>query len=96
MGKGANADQSGFGEAYDRSSWRCIRDTLEKAPGNWVRNVMSCLETSKMSVLWNGKRLEWLKPIREIRQGDVISSYLFVLCMERLRHIIRQAVSVEI
>ena len=73
-------------------------ETLEKAgfPGNWVRNVMSCLETSKMSVLWNGKRLEWLKPIREIRQGDVISSYLFVLCMERLRHIIRQAVSVEI
>ena len=54
--------------------------------------MMDCLDTVKMSIMWNGKNLKWFRPIEGIRQGDVISPYLCVLCMERLGHINDQAI----
>ena len=54
---------------------------------------MKCVESSRMSIIWNGDKLEWFWPIRGIHQGDSISPYLFVLCIERLGHVINQAVS---
>ena len=68
--------------------------TVEKAglSPSWQRNIMHCIETVKLSIIWNGKNLEWFKPIRGIRQGDPISPYMFVLCMERLGHVINQTV----
>lgn len=40
-----------------------------------------------MSVVWNGKRLDWFHPSRGICLGDPIFPYLFVLCMEKLGHV---------
>lgn len=55
---------------------------------------MSYVETDGMSILWEGKKFERFKPERGIRQGDSISSsYLFVLCIERLGQIISRAVT---
>ena len=36
--------------------------------------------------------MEWFEPTQGLRQGDAISLYLFVLCMERLGHIIQAEV----
>ena len=58
----------------------------------WIRNIMKCIETPRMSILLNGEQLEWFCPERGVRQRDLISPYLFVLCIERLSHIICQAV----
>nr|XP_025670055.1 uncharacterized protein LOC112769805 [Arachis hypogaea] len=41
-------------------------------------------KASSLSILWNGNRLESFQPNRGLRQGDSISPYLFVLCMEML------------
>nr|KYP62280.1 hypothetical protein KK1_016807 [Cajanus cajan] len=46
-----------------------------------------------MQVIWNGEALQSFKPSRGIRQGDPLSMYIFVLCMERLFHLIDIAVN---
>ena len=82
-------------KAYDRLSSCFIRDTLQRLhlPPSWVQNIMQCVETTRMAIVWNGEQLQWFKPTRGIRQGDTISPYLFVLCMERLGHIIKSKVN---
>ena len=46
-----------------------------------------------MSVLWNGSPTDTFHPSRGICQGESLSLYLFVLCKERLVHVIDDAVS---
>ena len=54
---------------------------------------MQCVSVPTMSLLWNGEKTESFKPLRGLRQGDPLSPYLFVLCMERLCHLIDNAVA---
>lgn len=47
-------------KAYDRLNWDFIRDTLKEVcmTKEWIRNIMSCVESPRMKVLWNGKQLD--------------------------------------
>ena len=49
---------------------------------------MSCVTSTKISILFNGGALESFNPSRGLRQGDPISPHLFILCMEYLGHLI--------
>ena len=84
-------------KAYDRLRWDFVEDTLNDlgVPSQLTRVIMSCVTTATMQILWNGKPTEEFKPSRGIRQGDPLSPYLFVLCMERLGHSIIKAVNEE-
>ena len=44
-------------KAYDRLSWSFIRDTLKEVelPSSWVNNIMHCVETPRMEIIWNNK-----------------------------------------
>ncbi|OMO56897.1 reverse transcriptase [Corchorus capsularis] len=77
-------------KAYDRISWDFLKETLMMFgfPQPWINLIMFCVESTSMSVLWNGEKTTDFKPGRGLRQGDPISPYLFVLCMERLGHLI--------
>ena len=41
---------------------------------------MQCVSTVTYNILINGAPIENIKPTRGIRQGDLLSIYLFILC----------------
>ena len=77
-------------KAYDRIRWDFLEDTLKAAGLSevWTRWIMNCVSGPSMNLLWNGERTGSFQPRRGLRQGDPLSPYLFVLCMERLCHMI--------
>ncbi|KAG7599606.1 Endonuclease/exonuclease/phosphatase superfamily [Arabidopsis suecica] len=81
-------------KAYDRIRWDFLEDTLTVSglPEKYVGWIMQCVKGPSMNVLWNGEKTETFKPSRGLRQGDPLSPYLFVLCLERLCHLIELAV----
>ena len=83
-------------KAYDRLSWEFIMDTLFDIgiPGHLISIVMKCLTSTTMQVSWNGELSTEFKPTRGVRQGDPLSPYIFVLCMERLSRLILNEVNV--
>ena len=51
---------------------------------------MSCVTSTRISILFNGGALESFTPSSGLRQGDSIFSYLFILCMEYLGYLIEK------
>lgn len=81
-------------KAYDRLEWGFIQDTLQHfvLPQHLVDVIMLCVTTSTFGIFWNGEATDKFTPSRRLRQGDPLSPYLFVLCMERLDHLIEEKV----
>lgn len=80
-------------KAYDRLSWYFICDNLVAAnfPSNLVCLIMDFVCTIHFNVLWEGRPSTEFYPFRGIRQGDLLSPYIFSLCTERLSRIIKDA-----
>jgi hypothetical protein len=79
-------------KAYDRIEWSFVRQILIHFgfPDNITRIIMSCISTTSTSLLFNGGKLDQFLPSRGIRQGDLLSPFLFLLCMEYLGGLIEQ------
>jgi len=77
-------------KAYDRLNWGFIKNTLQemRLPQVMVDVIMRCITTCSMRVLWNGEPTDCFNPSRGIRQGDPLSPYMFVACVERLSQLI--------
>ena len=73
-------------KAFDRLEWSFIRMVLIRFgfSENIIKLILSCVSTTSTSLLFNGSKLQPFCPSRGIRQGDPISPYLFLLCMEFL------------
>jgi hypothetical protein len=57
-----------------------------------INLIMHSVTSVETNVKWNGARSEYFRPQRGIQQGDPISPYLFVLCIDKLSHFISHAV----
>lgn len=82
-------------KAYDRVRWLYLREVIRAVGFNdaLTNLVMHCVTSSSLSLLWNGDKLGPFKPSRGIRQGDPLAPYLFLLCMDALSQLIKDAVS---
>ena len=81
-------------KAYDNLSWNFIHETLRVIglPQDMIHVIMDCITIVSMQRLWNGELTESFSLSRGIRQGDPLSPYIFVMCIERLSHGIDQVV----
>ncbi|CAL8105061.1 unnamed protein product [Prunus armeniaca] len=88
--KGFMAWKIDLSKAYDRLNWNFIEHVLVELglPLNLIKLIMSCVSTVKYQICINGELTESFQPKSGIRQGDPLSPYLFVLCIEKLSHII--------
>ena len=79
-------------KASDKLERSFIRDVLVNAnlPHNLVTLIMSCVSSVSTSILFNGGNVDHIFPSGGIRQGDPLSPYLFILCMEVLGHLIEE------
>lgn len=81
-------------KAYDRLSWRFIKDVLWEIGlrGRFLELIMQCINSVDYKAILNGELTTAFSPTCGIRQGDPLSPYIFVLCMEKLSHIIQKKI----
>lgn len=73
-------------KAYVTIEWPFLRDMLQGLgfPFRFVEWIMHCITTINYSISFNGSSITSFKAGKELRQGDLLSSFLFALCLEYL------------
>ncbi|KAM6598072.1 hypothetical protein CsatA_008596 [Cannabis sativa] len=56
----------------------------------WIDLIMGCVSTVQYKVVHNGHVIDSISPSRGIRQGDPLSTYLFIICAEGLSALIQK------
>jgi hypothetical protein len=80
-------------KAYDRVEWHFLEAMMKKMgfANQWVDLIMRCCSTVKYRYCFNGILTEDIIPERGLRQGDPISSYLFLYCAEAFSCLLNSA-----
>ena len=80
-------------KAYDRVEWKFLEKILLKMgfQASWVAMIMQCISTVSYSILVNREPKGFIQPTRGLRQGDSLSSFLFLFCAEGLNAILTKA-----
>lgn len=88
--KGLCAVKLDMFKAYDRVEWRILRVIMLKMGFdiNWMNKIMDCVTSATFSVNVNGHSTDHIIPHRGLRQGCLLSPYLFLLCSEGLTSLI--------
>lgn len=73
-------------KTYDHVEWSFLRRMLRQMgfEAGPISLIMECVCSAKYQICHAGRRFGNIVPQRGIRQGDPISSYLFLICMEGL------------
>jgi len=79
-------------KTYEKLEWNFIREALFRANllVDFIDVIMSCVSTVSTSILANGEATDPIVPSRWIRQGDPLSPYLFIFCMDFLGQLIEE------
>jgi len=57
----------------------------------WIEVIMHCITFVSYSILVNGVAYGSIIPTRDLREGDPISPYIFLLCANRFSSLINEA-----
>nr|XP_027071698.1 uncharacterized protein LOC113696490 [Coffea arabica] len=81
-------------KTYDRVEWKFLGRIMLHMGfcPTFVRWIMTCISTVSYSFNLNGQNVGYIKPSRGLRQGDPLSPYLFIICMEGLSNFIKKGV----
>jgi len=81
-------------EAYDRLNLGYLQQILKAYDfdDRWINWVMSMITMPVMSVLLNGSPTEAFNPSIGLRQGNLISLFLFILAVDGLGRLIKAKV----
>jgi len=92
--KGYVAFKLDLGKTFDNVRWYFLKSCLHDFgfPDITIKLIMHCVTLSTFSVLWNGNKMPPFKPTHGLGQGEPLSPYLFILCMEKLSIAINHAV----
>ena len=71
-------------KAYDKVDWTFILTIMQKMGfgEKWIRWIKWCISIASFSMLVNGTATGFFQSSRGLRQGDLLSPYLFVIAME--------------
>ncbi|KAF7842169.1 reverse transcriptase [Senna tora] len=77
-------------KAYDKLNWSFIVNVFKQfnLPPQLVKLIECCVTSVKHFILINGGMSNCINPFRGIRQGNPLSPYIFILCMEILSRLI--------
>jgi len=91
--KGLCAIKLDMHKAYDRVEWVFLEKIMAKLgfDQRWIKLVMACVTSVRYSVWFNNFEMGIFSPTRGLRQGDLLSPYLFLMVAEGLSCMIKKA-----
>ena len=77
-----------FEKVYDRVDWSFFEGTLSRFcfPDEWIRGIVGLYKSASSRVIIGGKMGEKFTLERSVRQGCLLSPYLFLFFAETMAH----------
>lgn len=84
-----------FAKAFDSVDWDYLIELMRRMyfPSKWLRWIKGCISSAFANVLVNGSSSGEFQLERGLRQGDPLSSFLFLIAAEDLNLLTKRAIS---